>query len=154
MIICSVCSCPTGMSTAPEVLVASHCGMRVFGLSLITNKVVKSYEDSETTNHETILEVSKMRSEMLQKLITEIIIHMDINNNQAWPQFQVVSSNLQSLWLTEVPSLFILNNIYLLLLLLGGQSLLLNTLLFWTKWKRFLNKKQTHHSPNIVWISH
>lgn len=73
----------TGMSTAPEVLVASHCGMRVFGLSLITNKVVKSYEDSGTPNHEAVLEVSKMRSEMLQKLITEIIIRMDINNNEA-----------------------------------------------------------------------
>lgn len=71
------------MSTAPEVLVASHCGMRVFGLSLITNKVVTSYEDSEITNHESILEVSKMRTEMLQKLITEIIMHMDINNNEA-----------------------------------------------------------------------
>ncbi|XP_058230074.1 purine nucleoside phosphorylase 4a [Hemibagrus wyckioides] len=74
-----------GMSTAPEVLVASHCGMRVFGLSLITNKVVKSYENSGTTNHEAVLEVSKMRSELLQKLITEIIIHMDINNNEACP---------------------------------------------------------------------
>lgn len=73
------------MSTAPEVLVASHCGMRVFGLSLITNKVVKSYDDSETTCHEAVLEVSTMRSEMLQKLITEIIIRMDINNNEAWP---------------------------------------------------------------------
>lgn len=29
----------TGMSTAPEVVVAAHCGLRVFGLSLITNKV-------------------------------------------------------------------------------------------------------------------
>lgn len=28
-----------GMSTAPEVVVATHCGLRVFGLSLITNKV-------------------------------------------------------------------------------------------------------------------
>lgn len=78
-------SCSTGMSTAPEVLVASHCGMRVFGLSLITNKVVKSYENSGTTNHEAVLEVSKMRSQLLQKLITEIIIHMDINNNEACP---------------------------------------------------------------------
>ncbi|KAJ3602828.1 hypothetical protein NHX12_030574 [Muraenolepis orangiensis] len=32
-----------GMSTTPEVLVASHCGLRVFGLSLITNKVLKRY---------------------------------------------------------------------------------------------------------------
>ncbi|KAI5093551.1 purine nucleoside phosphorylase 4a, partial [Silurus meridionalis] len=72
-----------GMSTAPEVLVASHCGMRVFGLSLITNKVVKSYEGSEPTNHEDVLAVSKMRSEMLQKLISGIIIRMDINNNKA-----------------------------------------------------------------------
>ncbi|KAI5614390.1 purine nucleoside phosphorylase 4a, partial [Silurus asotus] len=71
-----------GMSTAPEVLVASHCGMRVFGLSLITNKVVKSYEGSEPTNHEDVLAVSKMRSEMLQKLISGIIIRMDINNNK------------------------------------------------------------------------
>ncbi len=72
------------MSTAPEVLVASHCDMRVFGLSLITNKVVKSYEDNESVNHEAVLEVSKMRSETLQVLVTELISHMDINNNTAW----------------------------------------------------------------------
>lgn len=72
------------MSTAPEVLVASHCGMRVFGLSLITNKVVKSYEDNETVNHEAVLEVSKMRSETLQALVTELISRMDINNNTTW----------------------------------------------------------------------
>uniref|UniRef100_A0A8C2H604 purine-nucleoside phosphorylase n=1 Tax=Cyprinus carpio TaxID=7962 RepID=A0A8C2H604_CYPCA len=72
-----------GMSTAPEVLVASHCGMRVFGLSLITNKVVKSYEDNESVNHEAVLEVSKMRSETLQALVTELISRMDINNNTA-----------------------------------------------------------------------
>ncbi|XP_066528743.1 purine nucleoside phosphorylase 4a isoform X2 [Hoplias malabaricus] len=72
-----------GMSTAPEVVVASHCGMRVFGLSLITNRVVKSYQDSETVNHEAVLEVSKMRSETLQKLVTELISRMDINNNAA-----------------------------------------------------------------------
>ncbi|XP_016090230.1 purine nucleoside phosphorylase-like [Sinocyclocheilus grahami] len=72
-----------GMSTAPEVLVASHCGMRVFGLSLITNKVVKSYEDNASVSHEAVLEVSKMRSETLQVLVTELISRMDINNNTA-----------------------------------------------------------------------
>lgn len=71
------------MSTAPEVLVASHCGIRVFGLSLITNKVVKCYEDNESVNHEAVLEVSKMRSETLQALVTELISRMDINNNTA-----------------------------------------------------------------------
>ncbi|XP_028854473.1 purine nucleoside phosphorylase-like [Denticeps clupeoides] len=72
-----------GMSTAPEVVVASHCGMRVFGLSLITNKVVKSYEDTEMVNHDAVLEVSKMRSETLQSLVTELVGRMDINNNTA-----------------------------------------------------------------------
>lgn len=71
------------MSTAPEVLVASHCGMRIFGLSLITNEVTKSYEDTKTTNHAAVLEVAKMRSEMLVKLITQLISRMDVNNNEA-----------------------------------------------------------------------
>lgn len=34
------------MSTAPEVVVATHCGLRVFGLSLITNKVSGSSRPS------------------------------------------------------------------------------------------------------------
>ncbi|KAI3369304.1 hypothetical protein L3Q82_007556 [Scortum barcoo] len=70
-----------GMSTAPEVVVATHCGLRVFGLSLITNKVVKSYEDSETVNHEGVLEVGRMRSQTVQQLVTELVSRMEINNN-------------------------------------------------------------------------
>ena len=71
------------MSTAPEVLVASHCGMRVFGLSLITNKVVKCYDDPECVDHESVLEVSKLRSQTLQALVSELVGRMDINNNTA-----------------------------------------------------------------------
>ncbi|XP_067096625.1 purine nucleoside phosphorylase 4a [Osmerus mordax] len=70
-----------GMSTAPEVLVASHCGMRVFGLSLITNKVVKCYDDPECVDHESVLEVSKLRSQTLQALVSELVGRMDVNNN-------------------------------------------------------------------------
>ncbi|KAM8916414.1 purine nucleoside phosphorylase 4a [Spinachia spinachia] len=72
-----------GMSTAAEVVVATHCGLRVFGLSLITNKVLKSYEDSDSVNHEGVLEVSGRRSETVQQLVTELIGQMDINNNAA-----------------------------------------------------------------------
>ncbi|KAK9529554.1 hypothetical protein VZT92_013638 [Zoarces viviparus] len=69
-----------GMSTAPEVIVATHCGLRVFGLSLITNKVVKSYEDLDSANHDSILEVGQLRSQTVQQLVTELVSRMDINN--------------------------------------------------------------------------
>uniref|UniRef100_A0A3P8TXH3 purine-nucleoside phosphorylase n=1 Tax=Amphiprion percula TaxID=161767 RepID=A0A3P8TXH3_AMPPE len=64
-----------GMSTAPEVVVATHCGLRVFGLSLITNK------DSDSVNHEGVLEVGRLRSHTVQQLVTELIGRMEINNN-------------------------------------------------------------------------
>ncbi|XP_075032641.1 purine nucleoside phosphorylase-like [Mixophyes fleayi] len=62
-----------GMSTAPEVVVAKHCGMRVFGLSLITNQVAQEYEMQESVNHSSVLEVGKQRSQLLQDLITELV---------------------------------------------------------------------------------
>jgi len=62
-----------GMSTVPEVTVAKHCGLRVFGLSLITNKVSLDYSHEEKTNHEDIMSISKMRAEMLQKMVDTLI---------------------------------------------------------------------------------
>ncbi|KAL0168067.1 hypothetical protein M9458_036289, partial [Cirrhinus mrigala] len=54
------------MSTVPEVVVARHCNMRVFGLSLITNKVVTDYDSTERANHEEVLQTTRMRTEDLQ----------------------------------------------------------------------------------------
>ncbi|TSS72699.1 Purine nucleoside phosphorylase [Bagarius yarrelli] len=62
-----------GMSTVPEVVVARHCGLRVFGLSLITNKVVLDYSNDERTNHEEVLETTRMRTEDLQRLVCHLI---------------------------------------------------------------------------------
>ncbi|NXE55532.1 PNPH phosphorylase, partial [Casuarius casuarius] len=59
-----------GMSTVPEVIVARHCGLRVFGVSLITNKAVMSYNSQEKANHEEVLRISVVRAEALQKLVT------------------------------------------------------------------------------------
>ncbi|KAI4873978.1 hypothetical protein NFI96_032062, partial [Prochilodus magdalenae] len=62
-----------GMSTVPEVTVAKHCGLRVLGISLITNKVSLDYSHEEKVNHEEVLHISKMRAEMLQKVLNTFI---------------------------------------------------------------------------------
>lgn len=64
------------MSTVPEVVVARHCGMRVFGLSLITNKVVTDYNSTEKANHEEVLGTTRMRTEDLQKLVSNLVAKM------------------------------------------------------------------------------
>ncbi|XP_054475903.1 purine nucleoside phosphorylase 6 [Anoplopoma fimbria] len=62
-----------GMSTVPEVVVARHCGLRVLGLSLITNKVVTDYDSIEKANHEEVLRTTKSRSQDLQRLVGHLI---------------------------------------------------------------------------------
>lgn len=62
-----------GMSTVPEVVVARHCGLRVLGLSLITNKVVTDYDSNEKANHEEVLRTTKHRTEDLQRLVSHLI---------------------------------------------------------------------------------
>ncbi|XP_015277308.1 PREDICTED: purine nucleoside phosphorylase-like, partial [Gekko japonicus] len=62
-----------GMSTAAEVVVARHCGLRVFGLSLITNKVIKEYDSQESIDHLKVLEVSQSRASLLQTFLTELV---------------------------------------------------------------------------------
>ncbi|GAA6093511.1 purine nucleoside phosphorylase 6 [Tachysurus ichikawai] len=62
-----------GMSTVPEVVMARHCGLRVFGLSLITNMVVSDYNSKELINHEEVLETTRMRSQDVQRLISHLV---------------------------------------------------------------------------------
>ena len=62
------------MSTVHEVVVARHAGIRVLGLSLITNVSVLDYgEDVMHANHKEVLETGKKRSADMQKLVSIVI---------------------------------------------------------------------------------
>lgn len=61
---------PSGMSTVPEVIVARHCGLRVFGFSLITNKVVMDYNNLEKASHQEVLEAGKAAAQKLEQFVS------------------------------------------------------------------------------------
>jgi purine-nucleoside phosphorylase len=53
-----------GMSTAPEVIVASHCGMDVVGISCITNMAAGILD--QPLDHEEVIETTqKVKAEFL-----------------------------------------------------------------------------------------
>ena len=56
-----------GMSTVPEVIVARHGGMRVLGISGISNKA--NLDGSTVTTHEEVLEAGKVLVPKLTKLV-------------------------------------------------------------------------------------
>ncbi|XP_029970112.1 purine nucleoside phosphorylase-like [Salarias fasciatus] len=70
-----------GMSTAHEVIVARHAGMRCFALSLISNRAVMDYDSQEKANHEEVLETGRQRAEQLEKLVSTMVARLERNNN-------------------------------------------------------------------------
>jgi len=62
-----------GMSTAPEVIVAAHAGMRVLGFSLITNLALP---DGPPANHEEVLEAGEQAKPRFAALLRGILARM------------------------------------------------------------------------------
>ncbi|XP_047503380.1 purine nucleoside phosphorylase isoform X1 [Pieris napi] len=62
-----------GMSTVHEVITARHCDMKVFGLSLITNECITNYDVEAEANHEEVLDVGKMRQDLLREYISRLV---------------------------------------------------------------------------------
>lgn len=69
-----------GMSTVHEVIVARHCGMRVFALSLITNQAVMDYDSEEKANHEEVLQTGKQRAKELEKVVSIMVSRIELKN--------------------------------------------------------------------------
>jgi purine-nucleoside phosphorylase len=60
-----------GMSTVPEVIIARHGGMRVLGVSGISNKA--NLDGNTITTHEEVLNAGKIIVPKLEKLIRELL---------------------------------------------------------------------------------
>ncbi len=64
----------TGMSTVPEVIVAHHQGMKIFGMSVITN--VSEREDEQETTHEEVQDVAGTVEPIMTQIIEKLIARM------------------------------------------------------------------------------
>lgn len=63
-----------GMSTVPEVIVATHQGIKVLGISCITNMAAGVLDKS--LNHKEVIETSLMVKDKFEKLVIEILANM------------------------------------------------------------------------------
>jgi purine-nucleoside phosphorylase len=64
-----------GMSTVPEVIAANHAGMRVLGMSAITNKATGD-PDQQPDSHEEVIAMAKVAGEKLVRLVRQVIQEM------------------------------------------------------------------------------
>ncbi|PID85622.1 MAG: purine-nucleoside phosphorylase [Chloroflexi bacterium] len=62
-----------GMSTVPTVIVAAHAGMRVLGISSITNKAILEPTPGSEVSHEEVLETGKIIVPRLTSLLHSIL---------------------------------------------------------------------------------
>ncbi|WP_180946857.1 purine-nucleoside phosphorylase [Peptostreptococcus faecalis] len=60
-----------GMSSVPEVIVARYCGMRVYGISCITNMAAGI--SGEELNHNEVIEITRLTNSRFSKLVKKLI---------------------------------------------------------------------------------
>lgn len=60
-----------GMSTVPEVIVAIHAGMKVFGMSVVTDLGIR--EENNIITHEEVLEAANKAAPLMAKIFKELL---------------------------------------------------------------------------------
>ena len=65
-----------GMSTVPSVIVARHAGVRVLGISTITNMAIPDPEPGTVQTHEEVLETGKIAIPRLTALIHGVVANL------------------------------------------------------------------------------
>jgi len=64
-----------GMSTVPEVIVANHMGVRVLGISCVTNMAAGILP--QRIRHEEVLETGRMVRDTLVSLLKAVLPHLE-----------------------------------------------------------------------------
>ena len=66
-----------GMSTIPEVIVARHCGIPVFGMSVITNEAHDDYADDYVNDGDDVVKEANAAAARMGFLFKKLIGELD-----------------------------------------------------------------------------
>lgn len=71
--------------------------MKVFGLSLITNECVTSYDHDSEANHEEVLDVGRMRQDTLRQYVSRLVQRF-ASSDDASPWSNISATRLSCQW--------------------------------------------------------
>ena len=74
-----------GMSTVPEVIVAHHCGIRTFGVSVITD--LGGFDDPVEVSHEEVQEAANKAQPLMTTIMREMIVRSEQVESTAKEKF-------------------------------------------------------------------
>jgi purine-nucleoside phosphorylase len=64
-----------GMSTVPEVIVAHHCGIRTFGISVVTD--LGGFDNPVEVSHEEVQEAADKAQPIMTEIMREMIVRSE-----------------------------------------------------------------------------